>query len=103
MIILYIYLGIVIVLNLVLFILSFRYDNILANKNIYDDFFDEKEKEKFFSGKRCCFLLYAFIAAAVWIIPNFRQSEYILIAIYIVLGFKLYLNKKYLGRWRERK
>ena len=97
------YTLIIFLVIIILFAVSFKYENILVGKKVLNEFEDERNKKKFLFNQRINLLLYGDIALAVYIFPQVRKSEFIMGLVLIVLLRGIYLNKRYLNRWTIRK
>lgn len=97
------YTLIIFLVIIILFAVSFKYENILVGKKVLNEFEDERNKKKFLFNQRINLLLYGAIALAVYIFPQVRKSEFIMGLVLIVLLRGIYLNKRYLNRWTIRK
>lgn len=97
------YMLVLAIIIAIVFILSLRYENIVVGKRVLMDFNDKTKKKKYIFHQRINLLLYDVIVIAAYFFPEFRKSEYISICVLIVLLRGIYLNKKYLNRWKARK
>ena len=86
----------------VLFVLSFKYENIVAGKKVLSEI-DEETKKGFISHQRYNILLYGVIGLVVYFFPITRNSMCVIIMVLIVLARGMYYNKKYLNRWTIKK
>ncbi len=86
----------------VLFVLSFKYENIVAGKKVLSEI-DEETKKGYIFHQRFNILLYGLIGLVVYFFPSMRNSTYVIIMNFIVLARCGYYNKKYLNRWTIRK
>ena len=87
---------------IVLFALSFKYENIVAGKKVLDKI-DEDTKKSYIFHQRFNILLYGIIALIVYFFPITRNSTCVIVMVFIVLARGIYYNKKYLGNWTIRK
>lgn len=89
-------------LAMVLFVLSFKYENIVAGKKVLGEI-DEETKNGFIFHQRFNILLYGLIGLAVYFFPVTRNSVCVIIMVLLVLARGVYYNKKYLNRWTIKK
>ncbi len=86
---------------IILFLLSFRFENIVAGKSVIAELGEMKNNYIF--NQRINILLYGAISLSAYFFPFFQNSTLVIFLVLIVMLRGIYYNKKYLNRWTTRK